>query len=280
MKLGTTSSTHHEVLVCRSANPTLVASSARSADGHAVTRWNSNDLVPPKARELILSALATIAALTGIDEALFSMSVQTQVADGACGTGKVYGGHVLLLSSDDRSQVARARSVASDFAAALGKPLRVAADVHCEPAEPAEIDAIPSTPLGFDDLVSASFLGARIEVPLDLVVPGRIGYQVQGRFKRSNARSFGSRSMTVRGHLRWIKVGGKTNRVFVNATDLETKRPFGNHPILFDNRFRDSLAQALANPGASLQLMLVEQKLDDGRSRPRIKYVVENVDLA
>ena len=66
----------------------------------------------------------------------------------------------------------------------------------------------------------------------------------------------------------------------MNATDLETNRPFGNRPILFDNKFRDSLAQALRNPGASLHLILVEQRLDDGRSRPRVKYVLEGVELA
>lgn len=281
MKLGTTNCDHHEILICRSAIAALVASSAIGADGHAVTRWNSDDLVPPKAREFGHSALATVAAFSGIDETLFSISVQTQVTEEACDTAKVYGGIALLLRTDDLSQVANARSVANDFAAALGKPMEVQVEYGCtDSAEPSEHHFRTSRFLCVDDLVSASFLGVRIEVPLELVVPGHACYQLQGRFRRRKGRSFASRKLTIRGHLRGIKVGGRTNRMFVNATDLETKQVFGNHPILFDNKFRELLAQALANPSSSLQLALVVQQLDDGRSKPRIKYVVENVDLA
>lgn len=270
----------HEVLYCCGSQPTLVAESTRSADGRAVIRWNSDDVVPPKTREVCLSVLATVAASCGIDESRFSVAVQTQATDGSHGASKVYGGLVLLMSADDQAKVAQARAVASAFAAAIGKRLAVAGDVQASPAEPMEFDSLSVRPLTVDDLVSASFLGAPIQVPLDLVVPGHAAYRVQGRFKRRSGRGFTTRKLSVRGHLRWVKVGGKTNRVFVNATDLETQLPFGNRPILFDNKFRDSLAQALANPSMSLQLMLVEQRLDDGRSRPRVKYVLESVELA
>lgn len=269
-----------EILFCRGSIAALFAESTRNADGHAVVRWNSDDLVPPKSRDVCLSALATTAAASGIDEALFSIAVQTQTTDGAHGKTKVYGGLVLLLSTDERAQVARARAAASAFAAALGTLLELPGAAQTSPAGSVELAASSSEPLTVDDLVAASFLGSPLQVPLDLLVPGHAGYRVQGRFKRRSGRGFTTRKLSIRGHLRWVKVGGKTNRVFVSAKDLETQRPFGNHPILFDNKFRDCLAQSLKNPGAPLQLMLVEQRLDDGRSRPRTKYMVESVELA
>ena len=275
MPIARTQSNLHEILFCRGSIAALFAESTRSADGHAVVRWNSDDLIAPKSREVCLSALATIAALCGIEQSLFSIAVQTQATDVANGGTKLYGGLVLLLSTDDHAQVALARASAGSFAAAIGKPL----DPRVGHAASTELVVSSAEPLTADDLRSASFLGSPIQVPLDLLIPGHPGYRVQGRFKRRSSRGFATRKLSIRGYLRLVKVGGKTNRLFVNATDLETQRPFGKHPILFDNQFRDCIAQALKNPGTPLQLMLVEQRLDDGRARTRTKYMVEGVEF-
>lgn len=266
-----------EILYCRSSFPKLSNKSAVGADGQAVSLWNDNDLAPPKARELCRCALETLAKGCNIDASRFTTSIQTRQADISTYPGKVYGGVVLLLKADDSEQglVDSLRGKAMEFSRLLGEQVRLLGHTSNASTDNASVSN-----LTLDDLVSPTFLGMPIPVAMVIDIPGLDSWRLERRFRRRSKKILPEAvQLTVTGKLRGLKVGGRTNQLFVNGRHAEKYLPFGNHPILFNNSYLDQLSRAVAMPGIGLKLSLTEQLLDEGREKLRVQYILTGLEL-
>ncbi len=268
----------HEVLTCRSSFPVVRAEFLLDAQGHAVQRLSSSDIVPARALDVVRAASACIAKACRIKDEHLRVSVQTTRASNQY-EGRVYGGAVLLLDarafSEDPSALDVALACASQFAALLGNK---AASTPV-PSSSAGVNAFSRPPLTLNDLAGSVLLGAKLPSDLDIMVAGLQPIRLSGRLRRAKPGQARTEVRTLRGRLRGVMIGGRGHRLFVRGVDTARNEPFGDHSIFFAEQWRRTVADALATPGQRVLLSIAEEMFDDGSSKPRIKRVLTSITL-
>ncbi|MBA3590620.1 hypothetical protein [Methylibium sp.] len=274
-----TNASFHEVLTCRSSFPVVRAEFLLDAQGHAVQRLSSSDIVPARALDVVRVASACIAKASCIWPEHMRVSVQTTRATGTY-ENRVYGGAVLLLDaralSRNPSALDVALACAAEFASLLGnKPAPAPA-----PSSSAGVHAPDSrTPLTMNDLAGSVLLGAKLPCDLDIIIPGVQPIRLSGRLRRAKPGQARTEVRTLRGRLRGVMVGGRGHRLFVRGVDVASHEPFGDLPISFGEQWRRTVADALTTPGQTVLLSISEEMFDDGSSKPRIKRVLTSITL-
>lgn len=257
----------HQIVLLRDPLSQRLAASI-DPDGKPVHRLSNHQLVPKRALELLREIRSVLCRRLGIDPTRLTCQVQTSAAEGLL-AGRMHSGVVLLLADSPDlggNTVQDARACAAEFIAMLsGHKLA---------------DKIPFTWLGVQDLDGCSLLGARLPDSIDVVISGFKTFRLEKSLQRLSSRSFTSREIRLQGQICGIKVSGRALRLFARARHLESRTSFGEHPIFFDATQLDEIAAAVASRAKDVELLVVEESFDEGRSKPRVKRTLRSIALS
>ncbi len=256
----------HEILTIRGAQPTLtVHPSAGNAADRGV-RISDEHILPARVTELIASAQATLADFLRIDGEKFQRFIQTSPSSGQFH----YGEAVLALGPDaSPTTVAQCRDVALQFCRLIGSANSEAAQTTIDaPTTSPEAEA-EREPLRHEDLRQATFLGMRIPVPLDLLVPGHASLRIQKRLQRSPSRGTSDVVHEVLAEFCSVTVGAKQTTLGISGRSLLDGQSFARKPILLARSDLPLIGAALCDLKTQLRLWINVHILDEGRAKPR-----------
>ncbi len=177
----------------------------------------------------------------------------------------------------DETKLDKLRALALRFVELLVYGTKVAD--RSEPDSDAPFAGWACDLLNLADLAGCKLLGTRLTDAIDVTVPGARSVRLEGHISRLPYRNFSSQERTVTGRVRAIVVGGRANRLLTNAHDVETHVRLRDKAIHFDESQRKAVAAAISTPGQKVTLTYVEETLDEGRAKPRVKRVLKSLVL-